>query len=154
METVQGAPRSRRAPAGHAWPFTARRRRAERPIYGSTDPELVDEQAKEGVELVVADPCRQHDQGTRVVERDPGGLAGDLPVDVRPAQPCGVGRTGLGGEGLPDLGVYPWTAELAVVHVGGIAREEGLAAEQRPEEVPCRGIIRLPDELTGLNAVA
>ena len=108
------------------------------PINGSTDPQLVDEQLPQGVELVVADPCRE-DQRTRVVERDPRGLVDDFPVDVRPEQPGGVGRASLGGEGLPELRVYPGTAELAVVQVGGIARDEGVATEQRPEEVPWRG---------------
>ena len=59
------------------------------------------------MELVVADPCREDDQRTRVVERDPRGLVDDFPVDVRPEQPGSVGRAGLGGEGLPELLVYP-----------------------------------------------
>ena len=93
------------------------------------------------MELVVADPCREDDQRTRVVERDPRGLVDDFPVDVGPEQPGSVGRAGLGGEGLPELRVYPGTAELAVVQVGGIARDEGVAAEERTEEVPGRGVI-------------
>ena len=59
------------------------------------------------MELVVAAPHREHDQRTPVVERNPRGLVDDLPVDVRPEQPGGVGRAGLGGEGLPELLVYP-----------------------------------------------
>jgi hypothetical protein len=104
--------------------------------------------------LIVADPRGEHDERARVVERDPRGLVDDLPVDVRPEQPGGVGRVGLGGEGVPELRVYPGTAELAVVQVGGIARDEGVAAEQRAEEVPWRGVILIPVELADLNLVA
>src|SRR5215469_14650284 len=122
-------------------------------ISRSADPELVDEQTPEGVELVVADPCGEHDQRALVVERDPWSLAGDRPVDVRPEQPGDVGRLGLGGEGLPDLGVYSGIAVLAVVEIGGIAWKEGVAAKEWAEEVPGRGVILSVAEFAYLNVV-
>src|SRR5262249_10933732 len=140
-----------RGPAGSQ---SAARPLLRMPISRSADPELVDEQTPEGVELVVADPVGEHDQRALVVKRDPRGLAGDRPVDVRPEQPGGVGRAGLGGEGLPVLGFYPRVAEFAVVQVGGIARKEGVAAEQQPEEVPGRRVILSPAEFAYLNVVA
>jgi hypothetical protein len=105
------------------------------PDRGLPDPELVDEQGPEGVELVVPDSCGQHDQGARVVQRNPGRLVGQFAVDPRPEVPGSVGTTRFERAGPCHLGVDQPVAELAVVDVGRIAREEGAAGEQRADEV-------------------
>ena len=69
------------------------------------DPQLVYEHGEVGVELVVADTRGEHYQGARVVDRHPGSLADDLLVYARPERLCGIGSTGLEGEGLFDLSV-------------------------------------------------
>src|SRR6516165_3910476 len=48
------------------------------------DPELVDEQAPVGVELVIADACGKDGQVARVVQRHPGGFRHEFPVDGSP----------------------------------------------------------------------
>src|SRR6266567_294273 len=107
------------------------------PGFGLTawlpDPELVDEQGPEGVELVVADSCGQHHQGAGVVQRDPGRLVDQFAVDPRPEAAGRVGITRFEHAGLCHLGVDQPVAELAVVDVGRIVREEGAAGEQRAD---------------------
>src|SRR5260221_3964935 len=100
-----------------------------------TDPELVDEHGPEGIELVVADAYGNQDQGARVVEGHPGGLADDLVVDARPEVRGGVGISGFERESQRCLGVDPAVAERAVVDVGRIIGEERAAGEERVDEV-------------------
>ena len=99
------------------------------------DPQLVDERRQVGVELVVADADGEHDQGSWVVDRHPRSLAHDLVVDARPEPPGRTGIAGLVREGPGDLGVDPVIAELGCVDVARVAREEGLASQQRADEV-------------------
>src|SRR5215831_17960416 len=101
----------------------------------SMDPQLVDEHWPVGVELVVAYTCGKHDQGPWVVDRHPRSLAHDLVVDARPERPGRTGIVGLEREGLGDLGVDPLVAELGCVDVARVAWEEGLAGQQRADEV-------------------
>ena len=101
----------------------------------STDPQLIDEHRPVGVELVVADtPGKQH-QGAWVVDRHPRSLTHDLVVDACPERPGRAGIVGLERESLGDLGVDPVVAELGGVDVAQVVREEGLAGQQRADEV-------------------
>ena len=99
------------------------------------DPQLVYEHGEVGVELVVADTCGEHYQGARVVDRHPGSLVDDLLVDARPERLCGIGSTGLEGEGLFDLSVDLLVAELGGIEVARVARDEGVAGQQCADEV-------------------
>ena len=85
--------------------------------------------------MVVADTCGKHDQGARVVDGHPGGLADQLVVDVRPECRGGTGIVDLEREGLADLGVDAMVAELGGVEVGRVAGEEGVAGQQWGDEV-------------------
>src|SRR5204863_8887101 len=86
-------------------------------VRGLTDQQLVYGDGEIGVELVVADTCGEHDQGARVVERQPRSLADDFVIDARPERSGGVGSLGLEREGLLDLGVDPLVAELGGIQV-------------------------------------